>query len=202
MQLGGWAAPWLFAVGWRQGDGDAERGALTWTACNLDAAAHPVDDPPRDGETEPGAGKSAIGAAIGLLEFVEDARLLAFRNADAGVAHRQHGLARARAGLDHDTDAAGFRELDGVAGEIEQHLPQPRGIADDALRQAFVDVGGDLQALRLRARTEQLDHVLDQRAERERLGLELDAAGLDLGKVENLFDQDSSDSPDVRAALT
>ena len=55
-------------------------------------------------------------------------------------------------------------ELDRVAGEIEQHLAQPRRVADHARGKPLVDVRGDLEALRLRARREQLDRLLDQRA--------------------------------------
>ena len=81
------------------------------------------------------------------------------------------------------------RELDGVAGEIEQHLAQPRRVADDVRRQAFVDQRGDLDALGLRARRQQFDHAFHQRAERERPRLQIEPAGLDLGEIENLLDQ-------------
>ena len=171
------------------GDDGAEARALARRAVDLDAAAHPLDDAPRDRKAEAGAAELAGRAGVGLLELVEDAGLLLRRDADAGVANLEHDLAGARPGLDHDADAAGLGELDGIAGEIEQHLAEPRGVADDARGQPLVDVGGDLQALGLRARAEQLDDVLDQAVERERLRLEFELAGLDLGEIENLLDQ-------------
>jgi len=44
---------------------------------------------------------------------------------------RKLNFARACSGLDNQCNASGRGELDGVARKIEQHLPQPRGIAND-----------------------------------------------------------------------
>ena len=78
----------------------------------------------------------------------------------------QRDLVRAGSGLDHDGDAAGFGELHRIAGEVEQHLAQARGVADQpvaaAARRRY---GGDLDALGVGARSEQLDRLLDQRGE-------------------------------------
>ena len=57
---------------------------------SVDAAVHAFDDAPRDGKAESGAAELARHAAVGLLELVEDARLLLGCDADAGVAHREH----------------------------------------------------------------------------------------------------------------
>ena len=172
-------------------------------ALDLDAAAHALDDAARDGEAQAGAAELPRRAAVGLLELVEDAGLLLRRDADAGVAHLEHDLAGAGPGLDDDADAAGLGELDGVAGEIEQHLAQPRGVADDALRQPLVDVGGDLEALGLGARA---------RAARPRprpapasengcgSSSSLPASILEKSRISSI--SDSSASPEVLVALT
>ncbi len=91
--------------------------------------------------------------------------------------------------LDDDGDAAVFGELDGVAGEIEQHLAQARGVADEPGRQPLVDEAGDLDALGLRARRQQFDGFLDQRQQREGARFEIELAGFDLGEVEDFLDQ-------------
>ena len=96
-------------------------------------------------EAEAGAAIGARDAFVGLLEFAENALLRLRRDADAGVAHQKADLVRPDAGLDDQRDAAGRGELDGVAGEVEQHLAQPRGIADHFERQPLVDIGGDLE---------------------------------------------------------
>ena len=84
------------------------------------------------------------------------------RDADAGVAHQEADFVRPDAGLDDQRHAAGRGELDRVAGEVEQHLPQPRGVADHLRRQPLVDIGGDLELARLRPRRQQFGDVLDQ----------------------------------------
>ena len=110
------------------------------------------------------------------------------RDADAGVADAERqGAVRRR--LDRDRDAAGFGELDGIADQVEQHLAQAGGVADDAVRGCVVDERGDFDALGMGARRQQLDHVLDQRAQRERLDVEIEPARLDLGKIEDVLDQ-------------
>ena len=92
-------------------------------------------------------------------------------------------------GLDDQRHAAGRGELDGVAGEIEQHLAQPRGVADHFHRQPLVDIGRDLELSRLRPRRQQFGDVLDQGGERERAMFEVDLAGFDLGIIQQLLDQ-------------
>ena len=57
------------------------------------------------------------------------------------------------------------------------------------MRQPAVDEGGDLNVFGLRARRQELDGFLDQRGESERLCRQFELAGLDLGEIENLFDQ-------------
>ena len=80
-------------------------------------------------------------------------------------------------------------EFDGVAGEVEQHLPQPCGVADHIERQPLVDIGGDLDFLGLGARRQQFGDILDQRGKHERAMLEVDLAGLDLGVIQQFLDQ-------------
>src|SRR6516225_4902602 len=51
--------------------------------------------------------------------------------------------------LDQDRNTAAFGELDGVAGKVEPHLPQPRRIAKHARWQPLVDIAADFKALGL-----------------------------------------------------
>ncbi len=131
----------------------------------------------------------ARGAAFGLLELAEDAGLRVGRDADAGVAHPERHVVRSGARLRQHPDAAGWREFHRIAGEIEQHLPQPHRIADHFGSQARIREGGDLEAFCLRARRQQLDHLFDQRVEPEGFRLEVEPAGLDLREIEHVADQ-------------
>ena len=89
-----------------------------------------------------------------------------------------------------DRDAAALGELDGVAGEIEQHLAQARGVADDVCA-----AGARRRRTRsrcpwpARAARAVRRRLLDQRGERERPRFQIELAGLDLGEIENLLDQ-------------
>jgi hypothetical protein len=153
-----------------------------------DRAAHRLDQALRYREPEAGAAELPAGAAFGLLEFLEDAGLQFRRDADAGVvdAKRQGAIRRP---LDRDRDAAGFGKLDRIADEIEQNLAQAGGIADETVRGCIFDECGDFDAFGMGVRRQQLDHVLDQRAQRKRLDVEVEPARLDLGKIEDVLDQ-------------
>ena len=66
--------------------GEMERAALTLDALDPDAAAHQLDQPARDRQTEARAAKAAGRRGVGLGEGLEDGLLLVARNADARVA--------------------------------------------------------------------------------------------------------------------
>jgi len=110
-------------------------------------------------------------------------------NTDAGVLHRNGDRFRLLASLEDDRHAAAFGELDGVAGDVERNLAQARGVADDTRGQALIDIGADFQAFGLGARPQKLNSLLDESRQRERSGRKIEAAGLDLGEIENLLDQ-------------
>ena len=82
----------------------------------------------------------------------------------------------------------GLGELDGVSGKIDQHLPQAHRIAAHAGRHGGFDRALELQALRERARREDLDGLLDGVAQAEFDAFELELARLDLGEVQNVVD--------------
>ena len=123
-------------------------------------------------------------ALVGLLELLKDASLRFRRDADAGVAHHEQHVVRQRAGLDDERDTAALRELDGISGEIEQHLTKARGVANHIRRQPLIDISGDLEVARLRPRRQKFGDAFDQAVERERPLFEVNPAGFDLGKIE------------------
>ena len=159
-------------------------------ALQRDAAAHALDDAVGDAQAQARCRHSCgrcVSSACSNSRKIRSLRL--GRDADAGVAHQEADFIGPDAGLDDQRDAAGRGELDGVAGEIEQHLPQPRRVADHFHRQPLVDIGRDLDLLGLRARRQQFGDVLDQRGQRERAMFEIDLAGLDLGIIQQFLDQ-------------
>ena len=135
---------------------------------------------------------AAAGAAITLLELLEQDRQPILRDARAGIRDRDHHLPVTRLGARESqahADAAAFGELDGVAGEVDQDLPHPVGVAQQAQGHVLGDVEGDLDTLVLGAGRQQLDHALGERRQVEGLGREIETAGLDPGEVEHAVDQ-------------
>ena len=108
-------------------------------ALDPDAAAHQLDELRRDRQAEAGAAEPARGRAVGLRERLEDRRAACppgCRCRCRATANVQRRAARpcALVEADVDVDRAALGELDRVADEVDQHLPQPDRIADDARR--------------------------------------------------------------------
>ena len=84
---------------------------------------------------------------------------------------------------------ARFRELDAVADDVDEHLTQPVGIADQAVGHVRVHVADQLQALPVRLHGEGAHRVAEQLAQLEVVGNQLELAGLDLRKIQEVVDQ-------------
>jgi hypothetical protein len=91
----------------------------------------------------------AAGAAVGLLEGLEDQVLLVRRNADSGVAHGE-GHASRQVRPDSEADAAVDGELERVGEEVLQHLLEAAGVGAQGGRQRLVHGDGELQTPVLR----------------------------------------------------
>ena len=81
-----------------------------------------------------------------------------------------------------------LRELDRVADQVNQDLPQAAGIADEGVGNVLVDVAGQLQPLLVgpqRQRGRRLFHAV---AEAEFDLLDFQLAGFDFGEVEDVVD--------------
>ena len=90
--------------------------------------------------------------------------------------------------LERQAHRALLGELERIAQQVEQDLLQAQRIADHALRHVGRDIGGELQALGGGLRRQRLGHALDQLDGRELDAFEVEAAGLDLGEVEDVVD--------------
>jgi hypothetical protein len=118
---------------------------------HLDAAAHRIDEFLTDGQTEPGAAVLARGGAVGLGERRKQVTLNFFRHADAGVLnhdlHDQLAICARRPRADSEDDFAAFRELDRIAHQVGDDLPQPRRIGADQSGDCIVDGTGHFYIL-------------------------------------------------------
>ena len=175
--------------------GDDEGRALARLAQDLDAALHGLGEAAHDRQAEPGAAEAARGRAVGLHERLEQPVALLVGEADAGVGDldAQHAVAGI---LERQPHRARLGELDGVAQQVEQDLLQAQRIADHAVGHVGGDIGDEAQALGHGLRCQRLGRALDQLDGRQLDLLEVEAAGLDLGEVQDVVD-DACSSADA-----
>ena len=156
-----------------------------------DTSAHEVCELAADGQPQPRPAVAARRAAVRLREGLEDGLLAVLRDADPAVSDRKpdRGL---RPGLGYqprlDDHLAARRELQGVADEVRQDLPDAPRIAPQALGDSRRDVADQLDPCRLGARGQQVGDVLQSFAQAEVGHLDRHLARLDLGKVEDVID--------------
>ena len=95
---------------------------------------------------------------------------------------------RRRRRVDRQDDLALLGELHRVRQEVQHDLAEAPGVAEDRLGQVRAHRVGQLDALLRGRRRDHVERALDATRERERLGLEVDLAGLDLREVEDVVD--------------
>ena len=89
--------------------------------------------------------------------------------------------------LGPDQDLAFFCELDGIPGQVDQHLAQPPGVAAQITIYIRMDQAGHLQAFFLGALGQAIGHILDRVAEVKVDHLEFESTCLNLGEVQDII---------------
>jgi hypothetical protein len=129
---------------------------------------------------------ASLRRRVGLGEGLEDHVALCPRHAGAGVLHPK--AQAARLARDREQHTALIGELDGVGGEVEQDLPKPPLIGQDAAH-AGRRGPGDLDALLPRPRRHQFAHRPEQGFHLDRRRVQLDARLPQLGEIQHVVDQ-------------
>ena len=159
---------WLPAEPRREGEGAAP----ARLALHRDRPAHQGHQAGGDRQSQAGAAVLARRRGVLLLKGAEDLILLVRWDANAGVRHFKAQLnCRLRLGVRWRQAASGnayddlalLGELDGVAHQIEQHLPQPARVADQGVGHVGLDVAGQLQPLLVGAHGQGPQRVADRR---------------------------------------
>ena len=124
------------------------------------------------------------------LQGFEQTGLLLCADTDAGVAHAkvQQAAVVLLAYANAQFDLAVGGELDGIAGEVGEDLLQPVAVSEQASGDLRVDLDQQLEVALTGLQGHQGGHVADQLVQLELAGAELQAAGFDLGEVENVVD--------------
>ncbi len=182
-------------VGWHFGDFQPHRepeiAALPDDTSNPRRATHLFGEQPRDREAQAGAAGASAECGVAHLESIEEPGLDLGRHAATRVddveLQPDPGVLLL---LDADPHQhlAVLRELDGVRDQVEQRLPDPDGIADDAGRQ-----GGNGRSQRdpvdPRLLLHHGRHVDDDLADVDRTFAQLEPSGVDRGDVEDALDE-------------
>ena len=174
--------------------GEMEGAAGASLAFHPHPTAHQLGQSLRDRQPETGASKATGGRGVALCEGKEQAIKLVGADTDARVGHAdvQFYVSRVRraewTGIHVQNHASGRRELDGVREQIEQNLSQPRRVAHHHAGNLGSDAMHQLDAFVSCGRRDHIEGVLEEGAQRERFGLQLDTLGLDLREVQNVVD--------------
>ena len=164
---------------------------MPFLAVDPDRAVHQLAQAGADRQPEAGAAELAPDLDIALGECFEDRSLSVGRDADAGVADRDLEVDAAVPFAGHpdtDRDTALAGELEGVADQVDQDLPDPRRIPQQPPRQP----GAAREIQRQRTLTglpaQRLQGLVEQSGEIERDRLDQELAGLDLREIEQVVD--------------
>ena len=104
---------------------DGKDAAFAFLALDGQRAAYELHQGARNGQAQTCAAELAGDAAVGLPKRFEDGFQFILWNADAGVCNgNEHSAIRSLRGGHPQRDTAFACELDGVAGEVDQHLAQ------------------------------------------------------------------------------
>src|ERR1051326_2772767 len=141
------------ARGWQ---GDAERGAVAWSAFDADASGVFLNDSIRDSQTEAGS----LANALGGVERIVNLGYILGRDTDSGVGDLGHDRAIiADTGCDRDSPAVGNR-ITRVENEIREDLLQLARVSV-SFRRVFSIATNDLDLAATQLRFEQLQSVVE-----------------------------------------
>ena len=125
------------------------RGTQTIAGCKVKCAAHPLfafdpdaaphhlDQLLRNRQPKPRTAKAPRSGTVDLAKRVENLRLFLRRNANSRIAYRYMQADRVtQFFFQHhiDYDLAALGELEGVAHQVDHHLPQSTRIANETIR--------------------------------------------------------------------
>ena len=86
-------------------------------------------------------------------------------------------------------DLARFGELDGVAYQIDDHLPQPQRVAQQGVGDFRRDVIGEFETLFGGADGQRLQGITQSVPQIKRQRFQVEFARFDLGKIQNIVEQ-------------
>ncbi|MNV16036.1 hypothetical protein D3C71_1067880 [compost metagenome] len=143
-----------------------------------------------DGQAQAAAAVTRGGTcAIGLFEATEQALALFLADARPGVADIEADAVAVFIGEHAQAHRTFAGELDGVADQVEQDLPQPHHVAMDTRARRCGVFQIELQTATLRQWLHQTAHIIQQLLQIERLHLQFQATRFDTRQIQRVVDQ-------------
>ena len=177
---------------------EEEPAPFAWNAFHLQFASHLPDQVIADGETK--ACAAGGGACLRLHERFKNRPERLGLDAHTRVADLEDESPLAATG-NRQLHVARWRELDGVAEQIQEHLPQMPAVEYDASRHVRSRRHGQPQALPVRRFGDDIGEVGDELREIGWAFFDIQSSRLDLRKVEHVVDQLEQLRPALRNRL-
>ena len=158
------------------------------------AATHQLDQMVADGEAQSGTAKALGDGTICLGKGFEHRSLLFFRNADAAVTYQKtHVFTRGSIfsmgfAFDFQADLTLRGEFQGIAEQVEQHLPDSHRVGHDPVRQVGVELDGESDVLFTATWFIQPAQFGHQFTWAHGFNVHIESPGFDLGKIENVVE--------------
>src|SRR5215218_9178168 len=171
--------------------GEPERGAYARLAPHAYVSPHYQHQLPADGQTETRAPVATGGGGVCLGKGFEEPGALLFGHAYARIPDLETDRSRIRGVLDKlgpQGHLPLLSELDRVAEDVGEDLPQTEGIAAHSARRAWLDEADQFQALLVGVSCEQGGDLFDLPPQLEVYGLQAQAARLYLGEVQDVVE--------------
>ncbi|OEZ57060.1 hypothetical protein JANLI_26310 [Janthinobacterium lividum] len=163
-------------------------------ALHADRATHQFDQFLADGQAQARAAVAARGGMIGLLEFLEQTGQGVGVDAGTRIADDEFDgaaaiVARRRAGAPHfQQHFAIGREFQRVPQQVDEDLPQARGVRAHVARQVQRQFAAQQQAFRIGLALHDAGRVADQRQQVEVHGFQGQLARVDLREIEDVVE--------------
>ena len=175
----------------RQPHGEPKGRPLPELAVHADLAPHQPHQLARDGQTQARAAMPAGRRVVQLFELLEQAGLVFGSDAHTRIAHReaqQHAIGLALQQLHRQHHLALVGELHRVVAQVDQHLPQAQGVAQQPGRHGGVEPAAQAQLLALRRLADEGLHPAEHHVQRKGFGGQRHSAGVGLAQVQDVVD--------------
>ena len=179
--------PWARSVDARQHHPDGKDRALPGRARDGDVAAQRFGQQLGDGESQPKSRRQPVALRLPADERLVDMPQILRQDAVAGIVDDKARHLRPVA--DVKIDPPGIGELDGVGQEVDEDLPQPLLVGAHMHRQFAGPRVAEGQPLGFRLQPEHVDQLVEEIVDVDRVGIDLQPPGLDLGDIEQSVDQ-------------